>query len=284
MKTFSISSNQDALGAEFPSGTFLWVGEREAPDFRDAYRYCEASCSQIAFRSTLEEAHDRPASDVQRIIVARVDRSQPSFEEIERVARRHANASWLALEGPLCGGATRRSPIQSLNEHCCLHQWHQHLPAWFACDVDLSNARIHNLNQNLSLAIIASNPEVASALIDLAETCGCPSVWFRTPHSARMRNFDVVWWDDSVATEATSELWQQRLQPQRSHMFRNDSVHVWLTNSTCWSTIEHAYAGGVTRVLTKPFRIDPLVETLSLDRPQTHASSLKVAHRQRVAA
>ena len=108
MKTFSISSNQDTLGTEPAIGTLLWIGERDAPDFCDAYRYCEASSSQIAFRPTLDDARCRPASDVQRIVVARLDRSQLSPEGIELVSLRHANVSWLALEGPLCGGATRR--------------------------------------------------------------------------------------------------------------------------------------------------------------------------------
>ncbi len=282
MKTFSISSNQDTLGTEPAIGTLLWIGERDAPDFCDAYRYCEASSSQIAFRPTLEDARRRPASDVQRIVVARLDRSQLSPEEIELVSLRHANASWLALEGPLCGGATRRLPNQPLSEHCYLHQWHQHLPGWLASGVHSPNSPRQNINQSLAVAIIASNYEVASTLMDLADTCACPSAWFRTPHSARMRNFDVVWWDDSTATEATSELWQQRLQPKRSSVFRKDSMHVWLTNSTCWSTIESAYAGGVACVLTKPFQIDSLVETLSLD--QSQGSQMTAENQRRIAA
>lgn len=290
MKTFSITSNPDVLRAEPLVGTLLWIGEREASDFRDAYRYCEATSSQVAFRSTLDDAYCRPASDVQKIIVARVDRSPTSSEEIELVASRHASASWLALEGPLCGGTTRRLPPnqsmsgQPLSEHCYLHQWHQHLPGWLARGVHSPNPPRQSIHHSLSLAIIASNYEVASALMDLAETCGCPSAWFRTPHAARMRNFDVVWWDDTVATEATSEQWRQRLQPTRSSMFRNDCVHVWLTNSTGWSTIENAYSGGITCVLTKPFLIAPLVNTLSLGQTKTHVCGVTAENQRRIAA
>lgn len=279
MTTFSISSNR-SLGTNPEAGTLLWIGERDTADFRAAYEFCEANASQIAFRTSLHEALQRPASAVQQIIVACVDRHPHASDELELVAARHNHARWLALEGPLCSGATRRVLSQSPSEHmprefCYLHQWRQHLPGWLTGRSHSPNTTTLSLPSNTSslptLAIIAASHNEADTLLDLADSCGCSAVWFRSPHASRMRNVDVVWWDDSAAPETTSELWQQRLSPSTSRPFRNSSVHVWLTHSTCWSTIDQAYAGGVASVLTKPFQIHALLETLSLAAAQSHA-------------
>jgi hypothetical protein len=283
MRNFSISADP-AQSSDEQTGTLLWIGEREAVNFRDAYQYCEASVSQLAFRSTLQDASVRPASDVRRIIVARVDRTPISTEEIEPVARRHDGASWMAIEGPLCGGATRRLLNQPLREFCYLHQWRQSLPSWISHRQKPSSTSQPGVSTGLSLAIIASNYEVASSLMDLADSCGCVSAWFRSPHPSRMRNFDNVWWDDSVATEATMGQWQQNSRLAQSSAFRRESKHVWLTNSTCSSVIQHALAAGVACVMTKPFRIDALLETLSGVQAQTHANFGVGMHLQRTAA
>ncbi len=254
-------------GGEPPVYTTLWIGQRQSAAFRDAYEYCELSSAQMAHRVDFADAAARPASNVRWVVVARVDRSPLPQSLLQTAAKRYCDADWLTLEGPHCAGAMRRSVDRSLESvrsstTCYLHQWHQHLPGWMA-DATRSPGSVQYLAPR-SLGIIADQFHNAETLMDLACGAAVAAVWLPTAHSHRMRNFDLLWWDDSVAFATSSRDWSKRLGRDRPSApgGRSRAANVWLTNNPCYLAASRAIAGGIDLVLTKPLRIETLLHTL----------------------
>ena len=108
--------------------------------------------------------------------------------------------------------------------------------------------------------------------MDLAELAGVTAVWCRDAHASHVRGVDAVWWDDSIAKAGSVETWKMRLHRFASH---GESItHAWIANLPRPKQIAAAEAAGIDVVLSKPYRIDALLETLGASTAGTGASAL----------
>ncbi len=275
MKTHVATSSDSILHASSTHlavsclGTVLWIGERRTMEFRQAYQYCENASSQIAHRRNLEEAILRPAQDVQRVVVARVDRESVRQPLVETLSRKHDGAQWISIEGPLCAGASRRQtecPLVNVAgaTRCYSHQWQTCLPAWLQSQQETSTITDDQSSRRAvrSVGVICDQYHNAETLLDLAESWDVTSVWFPSANRLRMRNLDVLWWDDSVASAAMMNDWKLPLSREGSSPLSRAVMHVWLTHCTCPVAAVNAKRCGMSVVITKPLRIESLLSTL----------------------
>ncbi len=246
------------------TGTLMWIGRRDVAEFQDAYRFCESVASQMAYREDVDQAIGRPAGMVGSVIIARDHGPAITAEQFARLQHSAGQAKWLELMGRLCQAAPTQS--QSLPDvaRCRWHRWNQVLPKWLSGQGETTmNA---DSGTKTSVAIIAASFAAADPLMDLAVSQGATAVWCRQPDPFRVRGVDVVWWDDSVARHSTTSLWQQRIADCGTTSA--GCRHVWLANAQRVECHRQASQGGVDLVLSKPFDVGRLIDTVagSVDR------------------
>ncbi len=239
-----------------PNGTLLWIGPRKLADFQQAYDFCEQTTSQIAIRCNLEDAFSRPAQCVGGIVVAHDDRSAVDADAIQKLCADCGCNNLLLLLGSLSIG--NRSQVRINFPHTAWHRWNQLLPNMLrSCGFQPND----NFSRARSVAVVASTLSAADPLLDLATSCNVTAVWCRSGSSTRARNFDVVWWDDSVAKPAVSAAWQQRVQ-SFAHQAKTNQAHYWLATGPQIHQIAEAIRGGIQDVFSKPASIESLIDTI----------------------
>jgi hypothetical protein len=250
----STSSNIDPSDR---AGTLVWIGDREATEFQEAYRFCEQNVPQMAVRRDLADAIARPAYLVDRIVFARVSRRPITAAEVNELTATYPQASGLQLRGPLCEG-DRHDRVWA-GQRCGWHEWNQVLPGWLrepAASVPYDGDRI-----STSVAVVAASLAAADPLLDLIAGEGATAIWCPRPDAIRVRGVHAVWWDDSIAGPATASEWQRRLASSGANPDR--CKHVWLVNGPRREACLGARQGGVSLVLGKPFRIACLADALA---------------------
>lgn len=225
----------------------MWVGDTTASEFRGAVEYCLMNVSQLAFRRDMAEAESRPASDVRWILFAQSDRN--NFDR-RRLLHRYPKAKAITLCGSLCQSTGQCFHTDS----CDWHRWEQELPGWFG----LEHAKSP---QCQTVAVVASSLSAADPLMDLAQSCGATAIWCRNANAHQVRNIDAVWWDDSVATPVSAQVWSSRMdvfaRPGKSVQ------HAWIANSPTMWDAQQAREAGIGWLVSKPHRIDALVGMLA---------------------
>ena len=262
--------------AEFASqtpGTLMWVGDRRRAEFREAYAYCEQHAAQLASRRDLAEALARPAAAVERVVIARPTRLEPARQLQQELAAQYPSASVVHLLGPLCAGESP-SQLEPLGtSRFYWHQANQVLPKWLgASQRDAVSAD----SPRRSVAVIAATESAAEPLLDLAASAGATAVWCRRADRFRIRNVDLVWWDDSAAPAVPVETWRQRLATvsAAAPAWRiggevapgapaQQVRHAWLVGGPTLRQCRQAGEAGVQTILTKPAQIGPLLSMIS---------------------
>ena len=228
----------------------LWIGNRTSPEFRTAYQICESGASQIAYRETLSAAVDRNATDVGTIVLASSDRTPVNRVALKQLADRHPSADRYRLLGSMCEGMTRG--YQDFFRDRELN--------WLDGTSELASRFVsYSISApSRAVAIVTSTFAAAEPLMEIAQHAGVAAVWTRQPNSSLIRGIDTVWWDDSIAGSTDLDGWESRLE-----MFGPSALrHVWLTNRTDWAQIDVACRAGISRVVTKPYRIEMLEASL----------------------
>lgn len=269
MKTIpSHSINGDTgpfTGHDDSLGTMMWIGERFSDEFVEAYRFCETRVAQIAARASLADAFLRPATQVDRIVLAQSLRVSLAAEVIERLVTTYRQASCLQLRGSLCTGEVRLRHAM-LRQHEW-YEWNQVLPSWLG----VGSHRPRREHPITSVAVVANSLSIADPLLELAAFEGLTAVWCREPDPIAVRGIGAVWWDESVATPCDSAQWQARLAAFGSDASR--CQHVWLTASPDRVAMADARAGGIDTVISKPFKIESLTDGLRSERCFSTATS-----------
>lgn len=246
------------------TGTLVWLGDASISEFRPAYQHCVRHAAQIALREHVLEALRRPAGHVSRIIVARANRNPASLESFASLSKQYPDARWIDLLGPLCEGIRQSSIADSTR--VAWHRWDQVLPHWLHDSRILDSLGFDddkNAESNTpasSVAVIASSFDVAQAYLDLAEFHGVTAVWCSSPDSMRVRNIEAVWWDDSAAKPVTAQQWRDRISKFDSAI--RPIRHAWITHTAWLDQQEAAIEGGIEAIISKPYRIDSLLQTL----------------------
>jgi hypothetical protein len=238
-------------------GTLIWIGDQTLPEFQDAFAFCVSNVAQLALRRNLDEALRQPAANVHRILVAQSTRHVIDRQSLEQLTESYPEALLLNLLGPLCEGM--RTPVVSAlsSKRHAWHRWNQVLPQWLGVSGD---GREPHKTVRRSVAVVTSTYAAGESLMDLAESAGATAVWCRTAETHRIRNVDVVWWDDSVAGPTSSCQWRERIATFAS-VSRNPQ-HAWIVNSPSFDQRREAINGGIDVVVSKPHLLDCLLETL----------------------
>ena len=110
------------------------------------------------------------------------------------------------------------------------------------------------------IAVIASHFAAAEPLLDIAQQSDCTAIWCRQPGDLAVRGVDTVWWDDSFAGPTDTSGWLARLQL----MGTKATQHTWITNRMHWLQIDQAKQAGVGLVLSKPYPVNLLLNSIGL--------------------
>jgi hypothetical protein len=239
--------------------TVLWIGDREANEVRGAYETAELCSSQIAYRPSLASAVDRPASDVDLVIVAAGDRRPLCCQSLNELKRRHPSAAKLLLQSPLCTAVSIEGDDFFGHDR---HNWIE--------GTDVLRRMLHSDSRQTStprcIAVIASNFSAAEVLLQVAEDAGCSAFWCRNEGTLAIRGVDTVWWDDSFAVPTDTAGWTKRIKAmeplESSETSSHHISHTWITNRVHWLQVHQAKEAGVDLVLIKPFPLHLLSESL----------------------
>lgn len=254
-----VKSNRKSAESATP-GTLMWVGDHQLAEFVETYRYCGARVAQLAVRRDLRDALQRPAAAIRRILVSRVSRPLEDIDLLAELSRHYPVASVLELLGPLCHGVKTDRAERFASQGIYWHQANQVLPAWLrACGAE------HESNQlpAKSVAVVAATASNAEPLLDVAASAGVFAVWCRQLDSFRLRNVDVVWWDDSSTMTLRPDSWQERIDSFQFSTAESQPRHAWLVTAPNLVQCRAAYDAGVELILTKPARIEPLLDMLA---------------------
>jgi hypothetical protein len=263
--------------------TLLWIGSRVGTTFETAYQYAESIACQLAYRTNINEALERQASNVTHVILSQIDRTPINPAKLQQLNERYPDASKLALQGSLCSGATIRDKVAGLPRHLSFDQWNLWLPIFLGATGSTQDRtcseRFADHTPTVALAVVSLDTEATDTLLDVAEMVGVTAIGLSSFTHPRVRKLDVVWWDDSVASPTDSLSWHQRL---RAFGLRNPMPrHVWLTNRVALSAFQTATDAGVSTILVKPYPVDALVASLT---SKTYRSVLRFADIPRHAA
>lgn len=247
-------------------GTLVWVGPKTHPEFIEAFRYCQANAGQLAVRTSLAELVRRPAGFVKRIIITRLDRRPMPSLLTTKILSHYVDAELLTLASSLCDGEARSgtpwTPIRSIR----FSRWRERLPQW----LEPCGCRAEKQAAWSSVLILTDRYESAEPLLDYAAMRGRTAVWKRKPSHASIRNFDRVWWDESVAGAASADIWRQRLTGTTAATQSGVGAgaagpsasggmnHTWLVTQPHADEIGDAIRGGVSEVITKPAKLASL--------------------------
>src|SRR6056297_622061 len=174
--------------------TLLWIGPRRHGDFVELFRQAESLVPQIAYRSSLFAALDRPATRVDRVLIARVDSCGPLPDNEEKLRRLYPQADIVTVTGSLCTArpATRlhESTGNTSLRRVAWHQAGPFLRGWLANRTvaggrertsDAQRTAAAAGPRAASIAVFASRYSDAEALLDLADADGAAAFWCRSP-------------------------------------------------------------------------------------------------------
>lgn len=249
------ASDLAAIPAASPAGTLVWVGQWETPEFVAAYRFCSQRASQFAFRKDLRDYRQRRAAEARVLIVACQSNQMDLSPLIDRDESHAGPIAKFLLMGSQCAGQRPHIADEFPGTSFYWHRWNQFLPFQLTC---CGVSLLPSKNPPRSVAVVASQFASADPLMELASRFGAAVVWCRSGQSHQGHNFDAVWWDDSVARAGTTRQWQERISAMRSPR----AQHVWITGTPTTTAIADARAAGVSCVLSKPFRLEPLEQIM----------------------
>ncbi len=223
------------------SGRIAGRSDREAPVYRDAYRFCDAHATQLAYRNTIEAATARPATDVKAIVFCRDNDSARHVDAFQSLRRRHTAAAATLLLGPLCGGS-RPSPASLFDAPAIdWHEWESRLPGLLQrCGVLIATPPAPR-----SVAIVAECSAMASALLVIAGAGETVAVCCRPDQIGGLRGIEEFWWDDSATHEKN---WTRLLD----HPACRSSRHLWISHPVSPQQKQAAVEAGVDQVILKP--------------------------------
>lgn len=244
------------------SGTLAWVGPTGRGECVEAFRFCAARALQIALRRDLQQLIDRPAENVGRMVVVRMDRRSAPSGTLEQLDQLFPRAAKTLLLGADCEGEGRTGQPWSGFEHLYWHRWNQAIPSWFAEDSPPSAPANRNAASwrtpsarpdRRHVAVIARSRSAADGLVDAVSALGHSVVWLPAMFPAHVRNVDVCLWDDSATPPASTARWRERLAASLAVAVRQRPRHAWVVGFPRIDQWTAARRAGVEALISKPF-------------------------------
>jgi hypothetical protein len=219
----------------------------------------------LAYRRDLEDAVRRPADAIRRIVITSPTSKPPDEPLLRDVCREYPAAGVVRLLGPLALGGKRDSSGATRPQALPWHQAVTFLVDWLgpaSADTPERVGGDRSSDRPRSVAIVAASVIQAEPLLELAASVGAAAVWCRQPDPFRVRNIEIVWWDDSAAPAETPVGWHRRFDDLAGFDRLGAKRHAWCVASPHLSDCRAAREAGVERIVVKPGRIGPLVEML----------------------
>ncbi len=268
-----------SAASSLPCRTLLWVGPRNSVEFQACYEFAESNSLQIAFRHSLRDALDRPASTVDRIIITRNHRGAFDWNQINVLLGRYESAQGMVLLGAACEGvrhterffvaaAAKSEAAVRLSVYNAM-LWRQQVPQWMQ---GVGSHPVRLADHKVTVAVIAATLPIAEPLLDIASACGAAAVWMRQDDALRIRNLDRVIWDDSVAVPATRQGWASRMTAVDTARIAS---HAWVANAPREHQVAAAESAGVELVLSKPYFIGGLTRWIGERHEQVSTRPLR---------
>ncbi len=227
----------------------LWIGAPRCRVMRDAYEFAMSCAYAASTRFDLTDAFARPVEHADLVVFAREDRHPIDQDLAEVVLANCPAATWLDLLGPLALGvrasscsAARRLPVHALREEL-VHCWGKH-------------ASDGNPVHRKSVLLLAASEGDSEPYREMARASSLAFAWARPEHQLRFCHADIYWWDDSVATPVDQSAWSERITAADPE---GRGLHLWITHSPNQDQEQVALAGGVAKVIRKPYLLDSLV-------------------------
>lgn len=232
-------------------GTLLWIGDRKCEAFRDAFEFCEAVSSQLAFRADVEEALARPAVAVRVIVWCRENDSRRDHPSFARLRSAYSDAVPLLLLGPLCAGQ-RPSPAARLDvQGCAWSEWESRLPSLLTrCGL-----RAAPQSERREVLIASRSRSNARALAELAAAAGHHGICCRPEAMKCSTGVDEIWWDDSATGRAPDWRGLMRNNPHPN------AKQAWITSFLTPLRRRRAIDNGVSIIIPKPGDLSPLTRS-----------------------
>lgn len=250
-------------------GTLVWVGPTDRPECLEAFRYCAERALQIAPRRTLADLLARPAERVGRVVVARMDRTAASDQDLRQLEVLFPGAEKTLLLGADCEGEARTGEPWPQFDRVYWHRWNQVVPAWFADDFPRARLtaahpasarqrdlqpiayRPRMLRQNV--AVIAAAQSHVEGLLDAVAALGHSVVWLPAAIPANIRNVEICLWDDTAAPPTSTALWRERLAFSVWGPVRQRPRHAWVVGFPRVEDWAAARRAGIEGLISKPF-------------------------------
>ena len=238
------SCDGDSLG-DTPPGTVVWVGPTDHPEFRDAFHALQAASPQLAVRSDQAQFLARPATDVQRIIFARVRRTSLLPAVAPELKTRYPNASVLLLNGSLCDGERRSGQPWKSFTSVRFDRWHECMNGMEHTNVQRVSS---SASQSMTLFLFDRYVD-AEPWLAVARSQPFPAIWARRYSPLTMSNVQRIVWDETVAPKSPRWDWPQAIASCNASA---DCEHHWLVTQPQADDISYAMQAGVCAVHSKP--------------------------------
>ena len=226
-------------------GTLVWIGDPNSTESADAYKYCLDHAAQIAIRRDLDHFVSFPASNIDRLLVVRNDRSTASdwprliTEQLPRVPLS-------MMIGSSCEGEARTGNPWPGFDHFYWHQWNQVIPDWFA--------HIRGVFTPKSILLTTEDVSSLEGLRDLLVDAGHTVVVQRQLEQSQSFNFDLVIIDDTIAPAASRNTWRKRLAEITASTRPTPPIQlIWLSSFPRISDWVAARDSGITTMFSKPY-------------------------------
>jgi len=240
----------DAAQGQTRLGHLLWIGQPRSQALQHVYHQAVALSDSVSTRVGLEDAASRFALNPDLIVYCREERFPVDHELAESVLASYPEAAWLDVLGPLALGVRQRScsAAGSVPFHSLVCELQRRWSYRVSGAMEVSPRSI--------VALAATERDVEpyrQVVIDHA----IAFCWANPKHSSRFTHADQFWWDDSVSPPASSMDWTKRLLSVDPNAV---GKHIWVCHNANLQQERAALAGGVYRVVRKPFLLSSMLD------------------------
>jgi len=231
-------------------GHLMWIGQPRSQALQHVYDQAVALSDSVSTRVSLEDAAGRIAVNPDLIVYCREDRFPVDQELAEAIAAAHVETAWLDVLGPLALGVRQRSCsiASSVPFHSLICELQRQWSYRIGGVIEVPPRSI------VALAATESDAELyRQVIVDR----GIAFFWATPSQASRFAHADLFWWDDSVSAPASAMDWTERLVSVDPSLV---GKHIWVCHDANLQQERAALAGGIYRVVRKPFLLSSLID------------------------
>ncbi|TWT70143.1 hypothetical protein [Crateriforma conspicua] len=240
-------------------GTLLWIGPRRRVEVQRLSTVAEHVCPQVAYRSDLQDAVDRPAASVRLVMIVKSKSGEMDAATLSTIADVYPSAQRWIVNTSLC----QTVPSARRDPNTVPMSWRiaaDRLQEYWTSPATEANPMVAKaakdtigtgLNRPAAVLVLADRLATADHWMDLVAADGHSVCWANNVESTSVRNIDLCLWDDSLAAPTDVATWRTRIR-QAGRCTRSSARHAWMTVLATPQQIQSARDAGVDTVIAKP--------------------------------